>query len=237
MAALGKTERLQNHLKWVLKNSSLPWETRKDVGLWYAEYFQKKDDAERALNVLAGFYGQAPDMAARAVMEHGYLKTVRELDDTQLLELSKGVTAENQWRFPYVMVGFERGVREASDEDRWSVVWRSLRIWQQIRLAILLRLRASLPILRQVWPAAYRSGSGLAAHRSVCQGGRENPAGCRSCPVASGAGRRGHRSAGYQYRNFGVGQASCRTPRTLFRGGRPAACEGLQEIVRRCGCW
>jgi len=126
MAALGKTERLQNHLKWVLKNSSLPWGTRKDVGLWYAEYFQKKDDAERALNVLAGFYGQAPDMAARAVMEHGYLKTVRELDDTQLLELSKGVTAENQWRFPYVMVGFERGVREASDEDRWSVVWRSL---------------------------------------------------------------------------------------------------------------
>ena len=127
MAALGKTERLQNHLKWVLQNTALPWATRLDVSLWYYSYFQQKGDVERALDVLDGFYKQAPNMTARSSFEHEFLQKAQVLEDSQLMDLSKAVTAENQWRFPYALVGFERGVRDASDKETWSVVWRNMR--------------------------------------------------------------------------------------------------------------
>jgi len=127
MAALGKTERLQNHLKWVLENYKLPWGTRLEVALWYGSYFQQKGDFERALDVLDGFYKQAPDMTARAAFEHEFLQKIQAYDDGLINDLSKSVTAANQWRFPYVLVGFERGVRDASDEEAWSMIWRTMR--------------------------------------------------------------------------------------------------------------
>lgn len=127
MAALGKTERLQNHLKWLLQSTQLPWLTRQGTALWYSEYFQQKGDAERALDVLAGFYKQAPDLQARSGFEHEVLQRIQQIKDKELSQLSIAVNTENQWQFPYALVGFERGVREASDEDAWSVVWRNLR--------------------------------------------------------------------------------------------------------------
>ncbi|MDC0336290.1 hypothetical protein OAN24_05300 [Pseudodesulfovibrio sp.] len=127
MAALGKTERLQNHLKWLLQNHQMPWQTRREVAFWYSDYFQQKGDTERALDVLEGFYKQAPDMTARFSFEHEFLQKVQNLDDKQITALSTSVSAENQWRFPYALVGFERGVRQSSDAEAWSVVWRNLR--------------------------------------------------------------------------------------------------------------
>jgi len=127
MAALGKTERLQNHLKWVLQNKDIPWGTRSDVALWFNKYFMDRDDSERALDVLEGFYKQAPDMTARSGMEHAFLQQLQDADDSTINTLAKGVSADNLWRFPYALVGFERDVRLASDEEKWSVAWRDLR--------------------------------------------------------------------------------------------------------------
>jgi len=127
MAALGKTERLQNHLKWVLKNNTLPWPTRREVAMWYSAYFQQKDDYEHALDVLDGFYKLAPDMAARAAFENEFIQRIETYDDALVSGLSKAVTTVNQWRFPYVLVGFERAVRDASDGEDWSQTWRVMR--------------------------------------------------------------------------------------------------------------
>ncbi len=127
MAALGKTERLQNHLKWLLQGKQIPWSTRQDVALWYSEYFQEKDDYQRALNVLDAFYKQAPDRQAKSTFEHEVLQRIQRTDEDELVKYSATVNAENQWQFPYALVSFERGVRGASDEEAWSVVWRSLR--------------------------------------------------------------------------------------------------------------
>jgi hypothetical protein len=127
MAALGKTERLRNHLKWVLENYKLPWATRLDVALWYSSYFQGNGDYERALDVLDGFYKQAPDLATKAFFEHEFTQKMQIWDNKLVKDLSKEVTTVNQWKFPYVLVGFERGVRDASDKDSWSLVWRTLR--------------------------------------------------------------------------------------------------------------
>lgn len=127
MGALDKTERLQNHLKWALENRSLPWDTRREMALWFSTYFQKKDDYERALDVLDGFYKQAPNDTARIAFEQGMLKTLQAYDDAQMAELAKGVTVANQWRFPYVLVAFEHGARGADDAEAWSVNWRTMR--------------------------------------------------------------------------------------------------------------
>ena len=127
MASLGKTERLQNHLKWVLQNAKVPWATRFEVAKWYSEYFLAKEDVDHSLDVLDGFYKQAPNRAARATFEHYYLQKVQALDDDDLDRLSKGVSAENLWRFPYALVGFEHEVRKASDKEAWSAAWRNLR--------------------------------------------------------------------------------------------------------------
>lgn len=127
MDALGKTERLRNHLKWVLQSHQLPWETRRTVGTWYSGYFIRNDDYERALDVLNGFYKQAPDRAARAGFEQDFLNTIKDVDDARLADLAKAVTTANQFRFPYALVAFERGVRMAGDKEAWSAVWRTLR--------------------------------------------------------------------------------------------------------------
>lgn len=127
MAALDKTERLQNHLKWLLKSTNLPWATRQDVALWYSAYFQNRDDFERALDVLDGFYKQAPDRAARTAFENVYLQRLGGLDDKQIAKVSLAVTVGNQLRFPYALVAFERGARQAGDKEAWSVHWRTLR--------------------------------------------------------------------------------------------------------------
>jgi len=127
MAALNRGERLRNHLRWLLSASDLPWETRADTALWYGEYFRNRGDFDRSLETLADFYAQAPSAADRAAMEAAYRATLQSLDNTRVMELSRAVTAEDQWRFPYVLVGFERGVREASDKAAWSGVWRTMR--------------------------------------------------------------------------------------------------------------
>lgn len=127
MHALGKTERLRNHLEWVLKNDRLPWETRREVGLWFSRYFNEKGDYERGLDVLDGFYKLAPDMTARAGFEAEYLTTVRAMDDSALAALAGVVTPTNQFRFPYALVAFEHAARMAGDEEAWSAVWRTLR--------------------------------------------------------------------------------------------------------------
>ena len=127
MGALGKTERLQNHLKWLLKSTNLPWPVRQDAALWYCGYFQGKDDFERALDVLDGFYKQAPDVAARTSFENDFLRRLTAMDDDRVAALSQGVTMGNQLRFPYALVAFERGVRTAGDKEAWSVNWRTLR--------------------------------------------------------------------------------------------------------------
>ncbi|WP_285905505.1 penicillin-binding protein activator [Pseudodesulfovibrio pelocollis] len=127
MAALNRGERLQNHLRWLLAATDVPWETRADAALWYGEYFRNRGDFDRSLETLAGFYVQAPSPADRAAMEAAYRATLQSLDNTRIMELSRAVTAEAQWRFPYVLVGFERGVREATDKAAWSGVWRTMR--------------------------------------------------------------------------------------------------------------
>ncbi len=127
MAALDKTERLQNHLKWLLKSTNLPWATRQDVALWYFVYFQEKEDFERALDVLDGFYKQAPDRAAKTTFENVFLQRLDGFDDKQIAMVSQAVTVGNQLRFPYALVAFERGARQAGDKEAWSVHWRTLR--------------------------------------------------------------------------------------------------------------
>lgn len=127
MAALGKTERLQSHLKWLLKSTNLPWPVRQETALWYSGYFQGKDDYERALDVLDGFYKQAPDVAARTAFESTYRQQLASFDDDRVAALSKAVTVGNQLRFPYALVAFERGARTASVKEVWSVNWRTLR--------------------------------------------------------------------------------------------------------------
>jgi len=127
MAALGKHERLVNHLGWLEGNSQVPWETRREVALWYSYYFKSREDFDQSLAVLDVFYGQAPDVAGRAELEQDVLAQVRELDDVDLAGYAHALNADNQWRFPYVMVGFEYGARQADNPEAWSTVWRSLR--------------------------------------------------------------------------------------------------------------
>ncbi|ADU63330.1 hypothetical protein Daes_2325 [Pseudodesulfovibrio aespoeensis Aspo-2] len=127
MAALNRGERLQNHLKWLLSARALPWATRSDAGLWYGEYSRSRGEFERSLETLAAFYAQAPTNADRVVMETAYRATLKALDDKRVMELSQAIPAENQWLFPYVLVGFEQGVRKATDKESWSTVWRAMR--------------------------------------------------------------------------------------------------------------
>ena len=127
MGALDKTERLRNHLQWVLDSANVPWETRQEVALWYAGYFQAHEDSERALGVLDKFYAQAPDDQARSLFEQDFLQRLAAMDDTVVGSLAKAVTPANQWRFPYALVAFERGVRKASEPEAWSASWRTLR--------------------------------------------------------------------------------------------------------------
>jgi hypothetical protein len=127
MAALNRGERLQNHLKWLLSARSLPWATRSDAGLWYGEYSRSRGEFERSLETLAAFYAQAPTAADRVVMETAYRATLQALDDRRVAELSQAIPAQSQWLFPYVLVGFEQGVRKATDKESWSTVWRAMR--------------------------------------------------------------------------------------------------------------
>lgn len=127
MAALDKTERLQNHLRWVLE-SGIPWETKQEVALWFSRYFFKKEDVERSLDVLDGFYKQAPrDVMARSAFEQTFRQWLGDLNDAEVSELAKAVTPVNLWRFPYALMAFENGVRTADDPEAWPTSWRSLR--------------------------------------------------------------------------------------------------------------
>lgn len=126
MQALGKTERLKNHLKWVLQNGELPWLTRQEVALWFFDYFQMKGDYEHALAVLNGFYKQAPGIAELTAFEAEAFSRIKQFSDAQLAEMVHAVNSENHWRFPYVMVGFEHGARQAGTQSAWASLWRSL---------------------------------------------------------------------------------------------------------------
>lgn len=126
MAALDKRKRLENHLKWVEGNSRIPWETRREVGLWYSYYFKTREDYGQSLAVLDAFYSQAPDVAARGQMEQDVAEQISGWQDSELDAFAQSVDADNQWRFPYVLVGFERGFRGADDAEAWSAIWRNL---------------------------------------------------------------------------------------------------------------
>jgi len=127
MAALGKTERLRNHLKWVLEGDRMPWETRRAVALWYSGYFREKQDYERSLDVLEGFYKQAPDMQARSMFEHEYLMALQAMGDMQIDDLAQAVSGASRTRFPYALVAFEHAVRHAGNADDWTASWRTMR--------------------------------------------------------------------------------------------------------------
>ncbi len=127
IAALGKTERLQNHLQWLLGTPSVPWAVRADAALWFSHFFMERGDNERALDVLGRFYEQAPDRAARVALEHDFLHRLQGLCDTSVVDLASAVSAENLWRFPYALAGFEHDVRMAADKEKWSAVWHDLR--------------------------------------------------------------------------------------------------------------
>ena len=127
MNGLDRDDRLTNHLQWLLETATVPWETRQAVALWYGAYYQAKEDPERSLDVLDRFYQQAPDDRARSFFEHEYLQRLLGFDDYAVDSLAGGVSAANQWRFPYVLVAFERGVRKAVDSDNWAASWRTMR--------------------------------------------------------------------------------------------------------------
>jgi hypothetical protein len=127
MAALGKTERLDNHLQWVLGAANVPWATKQEVALWYADHYGVREDYERSLDVLDRFYALAPDVPARSLFEHEFSRRLAGMDDARVDGLAKAVTPVNQWRFPYALAAFERGVRTAGDSDAWSSDWRTLR--------------------------------------------------------------------------------------------------------------
>ncbi|MBG0790396.1 MAG: hypothetical protein H0S80_07865 [Desulfovibrionaceae bacterium] len=127
MAALDKTERLQNHLRWVLE-SAIPWDAKQAVALWFGRYFLDKADFERSLDVLDAFYKQAPAVTpVRSAFEHELLQWLDRLDDEQVAGLGRAVTPVNQWHFPYALVAFEQGVRAADDPDEWPTIWRTMR--------------------------------------------------------------------------------------------------------------
>ncbi|WP_250645442.1 hypothetical protein [Salidesulfovibrio onnuriiensis] len=127
VAGLGKTQRLQSHLKWVLEQDGLPWETRQKVAFWYSDYFAREKDLERSLSVLDGFYKQAPDTDDRVAFERAYSAMLDDARDGDLDDLARYVTPSNVYRFPYALVSFERSLREADDKDQWAAVWRSMR--------------------------------------------------------------------------------------------------------------
>ncbi|WFS63616.1 hypothetical protein LF599_05480 [Pseudodesulfovibrio thermohalotolerans] len=127
MAALGKTERLNNHLQWVLGSATVPWETRQVVALWYGEYYRTHDDPEQAMEVLGKFYEQAPDNIAKSLFEQEFSQRLSAMDDVELSRLAMAVTPANQWRFPYALAAFELGVRKATEPEAWSASWRTLR--------------------------------------------------------------------------------------------------------------
>lgn len=127
IAGLDRTERLQNHLKWTLQQKGLPWATRQKIALWFSAYFMDQRDWERSLDVLDGFYKQAPGEPARQAFEHEYAGILSEYSDGRLSDLSRYVTPGNLYRFPYALVSFERSLREAGDKRKWSAVWRSMR--------------------------------------------------------------------------------------------------------------
>lgn len=127
LAALGKTDRLRSHLKWVLEHPAMPWPVKSEVAFWYTDYFHEAGDFERALDVLDGFYKLAPDASAKAAMEQAYLEKLRADDDARIKNFAMAVTPVNQWRFPYALVAFENGVRMAGEPESWSATWRTLR--------------------------------------------------------------------------------------------------------------
>ncbi|WP_203529288.1 hypothetical protein [Pseudodesulfovibrio sp. JC047] len=127
MAALGRTERLNNHLKWVLKSTKTPWATKRDVALWYNDYFREMGDADRAMDVLNQYYQQASDDSAKAGFERVFREQLSDKSDQELEALFSMVDTANQWQFPYALVAFEHGVRAADDSDTWSTAWRTMR--------------------------------------------------------------------------------------------------------------
>nr|WP_321256119.1 hypothetical protein [uncultured Pseudodesulfovibrio sp.] len=127
MAALGKTERLRNHLKWVQDSTKTPWATKQVVALWYSDYFRKMDDPERSLDVLSEYYQQAPEPSAKAGFELALREQLTESSESEIETLFKVVDTTNQWQFPYALVAFEQGVRTAVDADTWSTAWRTMR--------------------------------------------------------------------------------------------------------------
>lgn len=127
MAALGKRERLVNQLTWLQSNPRLSWETRREVALWYDYYFRSREDYSQALAVLDVFYSQAPDDTARLQLEQDVLTRITEWSDEELSGAAEFVNADNQWRFPYVLVGFEQDIRMATDEEAWPALWRNMR--------------------------------------------------------------------------------------------------------------
>ncbi|WP_319542698.1 hypothetical protein [uncultured Pseudodesulfovibrio sp.] len=127
MAALGKTERLRNHLKWVQESTKTPWATKQAVALWYSDYFKKMDDSERALDVLNQYYQQAPEISAKAGFEQAFRQQLSERSDSEIEVMVRAVDATRQWQFPYALVTFEQGMRTAGDAETWSTSWRTMR--------------------------------------------------------------------------------------------------------------
>lgn len=126
MAALGKDSRLKNHMKWALGQKGLPWQTRMNMALWYSDHSMATQDWESALSVLKNFYSQSPGSSARSTFEQSYEQRLGEYSDGELSALSRYVSPNNLYSFPYALVAFQRSLREVGDKSKWSAVWRSM---------------------------------------------------------------------------------------------------------------
>ncbi len=92
LASLHRLDLLETHQAWLMAHTELPFAVRAQGMILFSEFAVRTGDSARALNLLAQIHRQAPDDAARLLLERLYASALLELPEEQLSALARAAT-------------------------------------------------------------------------------------------------------------------------------------------------
>jgi hypothetical protein len=128
LAGLGRTDRIAEHLKPLMRDPDMSWKTRFEAAELLFGYHWDRQEYAQALEVKREIYDLAPNQEQREKLEQAFLDRLEDADNDLLARLDDTVNAGNYHQFPYVLVQLEAAIRLAeSSPEEWPRAWQIMR--------------------------------------------------------------------------------------------------------------
>ncbi|MBI9111607.1 penicillin-binding protein activator [Maridesulfovibrio ferrireducens] len=113
---------LRTHLAETMENGALPWDIRSQAG----KNLSSLDQNEESLAALERLYSIAPNDDDRKELESWFITSLGSKSDQELKNNSELISGDNNLKFPYELILFEKAIRQSSAQEYWPMAWRTM---------------------------------------------------------------------------------------------------------------